>query len=249
MDELQRLSPRGRVAYAVRAALRVEPLYPESLRGHESVCKANRIAQAWVEGLNVAMSDARAAAYAADAAAADAAATRAARAATRAAHAATHAAYAAAYAIATDVDADVDAAVDAAASAASAANDATVLAQCCHDYARLLDVAPLSAAKKDDPAGPPFLLAELGQLWPDGVPDWYSKRVPDVGPEAPPLDSSVDSIVVPGIVTAWDPEVLPAGDFNQLVAMIGDLVRAEGGDGLTLMQTLGFTVERERVTP
>ena len=179
-EELSQLPPKAIVAYAVRAALRVQPLCAKALLDDEkkrrslieAVDRALRLASSFSVGKNVASSE-LGAAYA-DAAAADADA---------AAYAAAYAAYAAyAYAYA-DADGDDDDAVGAA-RAARAAVDAVddksrLIAECRRDFEHLI------ARLKEKPAAMKRGVSTsergfLGKLWHGDPPDWYTELKPQL---------------------------------------------------------------------
>ena len=46
----------------------------------------------------------------------------------------------------------------------------------------------------------------------------------------------------PSFVIAWDPELLDESDYADLVAALGDIVRASGGEGVQRIKSRGFGV-------
>ena len=50
-------------------------------------------------------------------------------------------------------------------------------------------------------------------------------------------------------VLVWDPELLSASDYAELVTLLGDLVRAEGGAGIRRVRAFGFGVPVESGVP
>lgn len=177
--DLSRLPPHAIVAYAVRCAMRVEPLFQRANLGPESAAGLTRalgIAKRIVSGHTLTDKDAAAAEEAeaaAQAAASIPAAQNAARAAAyaaRAACAADRAPYAAA-----SFGGDAARAARAAAVAAvapEAAEDAAHYA----DYAAQADYERLVLYNRGGPPlGQPVHCSEdgpLGPLWPEGKPSW-----------------------------------------------------------------------------
>jgi hypothetical protein len=120
--------------------------------------------------------------------------------------------------------------------------------------------------KMTDPVGPvdPSEFGPLGPLWPDGTPDWYT---PKPEPTAEELDEEGRAAVAseaaaafeaaplfraeavfeaaPSLVIVWDPDVLSAGEYAELVATLGDLVRAEGASGIERIRSRGYGVPCE----
>ena len=169
-EELEVLPRLARIAYAARAARRVQPLYvkfwPEAPAQHvEAVDRAIAVAESTAEGNNnhaCVGGVAGHAAYAADAGA---------RAVGRAAYApANAAAYAAA-------DVPAGAAAAAVEAAAYAARD--TIASCIrHDFDLLSTFSKLGKWTDKTPVS----VAILGPLWPDGEPEWW-REAPEAKPK------------------------------------------------------------------
>ena len=90
-------------------------------------------------------------------------------------------------------------------------------------------------------------------LWPDGEPDWWTKaygdirRILDFDPEERG-EFPILSDTSPGrILLVWDPEVLSAEEYTEIVTCIGDVVRADGGMGVQrLFRLFGLRVAGSR---
>ncbi|MCH8046324.1 MAG: hypothetical protein IID44_21660 [Planctomycetes bacterium] len=207
-DDLKRLSLRACVAYAVRASLRVRPLYRSGDAADvQAVDAANRIAMQFV--------DARAtdiAGFAANAVAAHAAAVDIGDEDTVATSARCAAAFAAAAASDASVTASSDpdahpaahrayTATTAAAEAAECADTATFAAQIPastlisefrSDYEKLLEFSGDAAGELGDP----FDLESLGALWSQNEPEWF--RAADEKHQMPSGEASiVEPVYVP----------------------------------------------------
>jgi hypothetical protein len=186
--ELLKLSRRGMVAYAVRAARRVQPLFQaDEERGITeehvaAVDNAMRLAERFVSVAHPAVGDPELfdAANAATHAAANANAaysagyTATAAAATATAYDGTaDAAYRAAYAADAAADADAGYAADADAAYAAAYAVYAIRTAIRRDYEFLLKLHHRRAPE----LGETIDLLQLGPLWPDGKPDWYRQAV------------------------------------------------------------------------
>ncbi len=65
----------------------------------------------------------------------------------------------------------------------------------------------------------------FGQMWAQGQPEGWPKQL-DVGQ-------------VPVLIAAWDPKFITPDEYATLIAAIGDLVRADGGEGLVKIREIG----------
>lgn len=252
--DLSRLNPRACMAYAVRCAMRVRPLYrsrtdnPQAEQHQVSVDRAISIASqhAWnsfdssftlaaaVAVAKAAYDAARAAANVAAAAAANAAANAAAvNIPVRAAAAAYDAAYdaaRAAYATSDDFDAVTAAAI--------------------HDYRNLLRLNPSSIDPSEN--GP------LGHLWPNGEPLWYARakaeqQSTDVGQSIEVSSesklefssSAAIQLTPPPLKIYIDPGDAPQDLITELYTTLDALYRAQGGSGLqfTKDEQRSFSIE------
>jgi hypothetical protein len=235
-DRLRTLPLRAIVAFAARCARRVE-LLGRSLvvLDRSAIHNAIEIAEVFARG--------EIGKFAA-VGAADAATARAARAA--------------------DAALTVGSADDAASYSARAAAAAGAASYAAYGAARATarsDIQQLVALHLGQPGelGNPIDPSEagpLGPLWPERAPDWYfnppisipegspgpEPSIPEgsPGPEPAPLEVSPPSLVI-----VWDPDVLNAKDYAELVATLGDLVRAEGGLGVERLRSRGFCVPIE----
>jgi hypothetical protein len=81
----------------------------------------------------------------------------------------------------------------------------------------------------------------FGPLWPDGPPvGWPNAEVAGgvaIGGSAP-----VESVSPAVIALVWDPSVVSADEYAELVDALADLVRAEGGQGLRRLDSRQFGV-------
>lgn len=168
-EDLERLSLRASIAYAARCTRRVQPLCRSlTLKHRQAIERAIALAESFVGGEIPAPSAvipamARVSLGVADAAAA-AAADVTAEAVVQAAARTSHVLLAGA-AGAENAAAAASAAIDA------AAEDAVRVAEAArHDFEYLLSNHP----RGDDPLGEQFEISEMGLLWPNGEPQWYT---------------------------------------------------------------------------
>lgn len=90
----------------------------------------------------------------------------------------------------------------------------------------------------EDPTVDPDIEGPLGELWPNGEPEWYTPSLtndPQASPALPGMEKAE-----PDIVLVWDPEVLDERRYAQLIALLGDVVRAEGGAGVERIRSMGL---------
>lgn len=76
----------------------------------------------------------------------------------------------------------------------------------------------------------------------------------DVSKPHPARERSVShheltSVSPPWLFIVWDPAILSPGDYEEITAALGDLVRAHGGVGLKLIRSLGLGVQVEEGIP
>jgi class 3 adenylate cyclase len=248
-NDLKRLPRWFRVAFASRCARRVQPLFVRWCQGQRLLAAVDRAISAAESASRYAMEasagDAiRLADTASDAARADAdgssgAARSTARAANRAAAAAADAADAAQSASAATRTV-VDAAGGAAANASYAADvayrgespirgdgDSITLAHLWRDFDRLIELASVTPATDSTPVPPDA----FGPMWPDGEPEWAKPAVVGEGP-----------LPEPRIAVVWDPEVVTEDEYAELIDILGDTVRANGGIGVERIKDLGCEV-------
>lgn len=262
-EELLKLSRRGMVAYAVRAARRVQPLFQADEQGgitEEHVAAVDRaitLAERFVSVAHPVVSGAELRA-AADSAARARSAAFSADSATFAADSATFAADSAAFA-ADSASRTAGFAADSARAASFAADSATRTIVVSvrtpraavsaartfafstrvarRDYEFLLKLSQQPAPELGDIID----LVQLGPLWPEGEP------VESLRPSALAFASSPlpepPTVSPPWLVLAWNPELVSEEEYARLVTSLGDLVRAEGGAGIQRLREMGFTVE------
>lgn len=261
-EDLKQLPLCAIVAFAARCARRVQPLYrlPENfpdrakhLRAVETAISTAELfarerkpiaayvevdAAAYAAGTDNAAAQTYPAACAAGGAAADAygAASAAARAAVDG----------------TYTRAVVSAAGDANAAAARAAayDDAEI-------DASTLDLATLKRLELGSfpELGRPIDPGEggpLGPLWPNGAPEWFDVRPAKPAPftftqepvsaGATPPEEALIQDVHPSLTIVWDPDVLNAEEYADLVIAVGDLARIDGGLGIQRVRSRGFGI-------
>lgn len=241
VSDLRRISLRACVAYAVRASLRVRPLFrSDNLVHEEAVDAANQISMEFVGAAGGTHVDARVIAKVAGDIAVNDVYTINANAVVRAAAnaaAATCAAVDADLRFGTSgVDANdtVEATYSAVDDATRAARAGEIANECRSDYEKLLELTGDAAGELGDPIN----LDRLGPLWPKGEPEWFTEASDSVA-DAGSRQEYVDSTSPPMLTIAYDPEVVSPDDYARMVEALGDLVRAEGGLGIKRLQSRG----------
>ncbi len=53
-------------------------------------------------------------------------------------------------------------------------------------------------------------------------------------------DTSVESVTEPAIIIAWDPQTVDPNDYAEVVEILGELTRLEGGKGISRIRSEGF---------
>jgi hypothetical protein len=73
-------------------------------------------------------------------------------------------------------------------------------------------------------------------LWHTGEPVWFKRAAASIAQtDAPSLIPT--EVSPPAIVVVWDPELINAQEYKELVTAIGDLVRESGGVGVQRIQS------------
>ena len=153
---------------------------------------------------------------------------------------------AAAYHTAVVADADAYRANAYAAAAAAAVVDAV-------DYANAASQAARTAAKSRRHIRADFdklLQASKAEGWTDETPvsPEFFGPAPDLLGET--VDAShADDAGPPAITIVWDPELVDPADYADLVTALGNVVRAEGGRGIKLIDSNTFGVPSEEEVP
>ena len=235
-DELKRLSQKACVAYAVRASLRVRPLYRSDDPAHgRSLDEAN---QAAMDFAGTTGSDS-AFAYAGALEAATGASATVARAAMYAAHAAAHPA---------DAAQDAARAADAASRAADAeVSDvdppnvyASIIAECRRDYETLFNLSGHAPGALGDPIDVKGDRGPLGSLWSKGEPEWFRQR-------KSPIQMSFDFGVEP-LEFLLEPGSATSEEIADLFYEISKLYRMMGGSGINFSVIDAYAFDEAEVT-
>jgi len=57
------------------------------------------------------------------------------------------------------------------------------------------------------------------------------------------VESSISELESPAILAvAWDPELITAEEYAELIVALGDVIRAQGGAGIQRVHSQGFTL-------